>query len=202
VILANPTFDDKALENAARSIDEILNAPPNLLLYLKERATRDPIIEQAGECGVLHVIAHGDAPEDEPLRACALLYLRRDGEQIIVDRFEIIDVFTLFLRQTTLVNWTNCFLGKLSARGSGCEELIGMARASFAAGTPTVIAALWAAHIPASARLMPDFYQVWKNQSSHDKAEALRQAMLNLKKEKEFSHPHYWAPFVLMGDWM
>jgi CHAT domain-containing protein len=33
------------------------------------------------------------------------------------------------------------------------------------------------------------------------KAEALREAALKLRKEKGTSHPFYWAPFVLIGDW-
>lgn len=36
-------------------------------------------------------------------------------------------------------------------------------------------------------------------------AEALRQAQLKLidnnVPNKNFTHPFYWAPFVLMGDW-
>jgi CHAT domain-containing protein len=33
------------------------------------------------------------------------------------------------------------------------------------------------------------------------KPAALRQAQLSLKAMSEYSHPFYWAPFVMIGDW-
>ncbi len=33
------------------------------------------------------------------------------------------------------------------------------------------------------------------------RAEALRQAQLSLLHSSDFSHPYYWAPFVLVGNW-
>jgi CHAT domain-containing protein len=34
------------------------------------------------------------------------------------------------------------------------------------------------------------------------KAEAVRQAQLSLLKSDRYSHPYYWAPFVLVGNWL
>jgi CHAT domain-containing protein len=31
--------------------------------------------------------------------------------------------------------------------------------------------------------------------------ERLRSAQLNLIQSERFSHPSYWAPFLLIGDW-
>jgi len=33
------------------------------------------------------------------------------------------------------------------------------------------------------------------------KGESLRQAALALRRDGQHSHPYYWAPFILMGDW-
>ncbi len=33
------------------------------------------------------------------------------------------------------------------------------------------------------------------------KGAALRAAALELMKDRRYGHPHYWAPFVLIGDW-
>jgi CHAT domain-containing protein len=34
------------------------------------------------------------------------------------------------------------------------------------------------------------------------KTEALRQAQLAVLKNPESNHPFYWAPFVLVGNWL
>ena len=36
--------------------------------------------------------------------------------------------------------------------------------------------------------------------SAASKAEALRLAALSLLKDKQYSHPYYWAPFVVIGN--
>ena len=42
-----------------------------------------------------------------------------------------------------------------------------------------------------------DFY---KNLKGKPKDEALRDAEISLIKNKDYSHPFYWAPFYLTGD--
>jgi CHAT domain-containing protein len=34
------------------------------------------------------------------------------------------------------------------------------------------------------------------------KAEAVRQAQLALLRDPNFRHPRYWAPYVLLGNWL
>ena len=34
------------------------------------------------------------------------------------------------------------------------------------------------------------------------KPEALREAQLALKRMPAYEHPFYWAPFVMIGDWL
>jgi CHAT domain-containing protein len=45
------------------------------------------------------------------------------------------------------------------------------------------------------------FYQALA-QSNLTKAQALRHAQLALLKQPQFRHPYYWAPFVLLGNWL
>ncbi|NER86216.1 CHAT domain-containing protein [Moorena sp. SIO3A2] len=51
-----------------------------------------------------------------------------------------------------------------------------------------------------TAELMVQFYQEF-TQRNVTKAEALRRAQLSMLKKYEFSHPYYWAHFVIIGDW-
>jgi len=34
------------------------------------------------------------------------------------------------------------------------------------------------------------------------KSEAVRRAQLHLLKQPESSHPYFWAPFILVGNWL
>jgi len=53
--------------------------------------------------------------------------------------------------------------------------------------------------------LIVDFYQNLKTGPNaaaltRTKAEILRQAQLDLKRDSRYAHPFFWAPFVLIGD--
>ncbi len=39
------------------------------------------------------------------------------------------------------------------------------------------------------------------SQNKMDKVEAIQKAQLEVMKTKEYEHPYYWAPFILVGDW-
>jgi CHAT domain-containing protein len=43
------------------------------------------------------------------------------------------------------------------------------------------------------------FYNQLKN--GVDKAIALQKAQITIMEKKGYTHPYYWAPFVLVGDW-
>ena len=89
-----------------------------------------------------------------------------------------------------------------------------------------VLATLWDVNDASTSRLMSDFYARWVKHPADGKAEALRQAQLALLRgpavgspnagkergvstmqeststahEAGYSHPYYWAPFVLIGN--
>jgi CHAT domain-containing protein len=78
------------------------------------------------------------------------------------------------------------------------EGLIGLTRAFLYAGTPSVVVSLWKVEDRSTADLMVRFYRHLKG-GKLSKAEALRQAQLELIREGKFTHPYHWAPFVLVG---
>ena len=47
---------------------------------------------------------------------------------------------------------------------------------------------------------MEEFYKQQKD-NKKDKATALQQAMIKIMANPEYSHPYFWAPFILVGDW-
>jgi CHAT domain-containing protein len=78
------------------------------------------------------------------------------------------------------------------------DELIGLTRALIYAGTSSVIVSLWSVYDPSTRELMVEFYKQLKE--GKDKATALQQAQIKIMSKGEYSHPYYWAPFIL-GDW-
>ncbi|WP_349262399.1 CHAT domain-containing protein [Geminicoccus sp.] len=49
--------------------------------------------------------------------------------------------------------------------------------------------------------MIPKFYEGLLNPGTN-KAEALRQAQLPLIQDPATRHPFYWAPFLLIGNWV
>ena len=97
------------------------------------------------------------------------------------------------------------------------EGIIGLTWALFAAGVPAQVVSQWSVNDDSTAQLMTAFYRNL-TQKQLPKGEALRLAALSIMKSKapapaanlkseirnpkpDWSHPYYWAPFVLMGDW-
>jgi CHAT domain-containing protein len=79
------------------------------------------------------------------------------------------------------------------------DDLVGLSRAFIHAGAPSVVASLWRVSDESTVELMRVFYRNLKNNMS--KSEALQKAQLDLMKSGISSHPYFWAPFILLGDW-
>ena len=88
------------------------------------------------------------------------------------------------------------------------RAILGMAGVAVKAGARSTLATLWPVFDESTAEFMFLFYQqLIQNQAQNmTKAEALRQAQLKLwaqkKPGKRWNHPYYWAPFILLGNWL
>lgn len=91
---------------------------------------------------------------------------------------------------------------------SACETAAGDKRAALGlagiavqAGARSTLASLWSLDDESGAQLMGEFYRVLAT-AKVSKAEALRQAQLAMLRDPNFRHPRYWAPYVLVGNWL
>ena len=84
------------------------------------------------------------------------------------------------------------------------EAILGLAGVAVRAGARSTIATLWGANDVATADLMGKFYNNLAADAQISKAKALRQAQLELlaEEDSQYRHPYYWAPFVLIGNWL
>lgn len=130
----------------------------------------------------------------------------------------------LHMAGTELVTLSACQTGAENKRDDGLV-MEGMSESVLDKRAKAVISTLWEVNDQSTAAIMADFYKLWVQSGGKlTKAEALRQAQLNLLhasvKPKDdatgrgakrpansdasggYAHPYYWAPFVLMGNWL
>jgi CHAT domain-containing protein len=127
---------------------------------------------------------------------------------------------------THLLTLSACSTAKGDAAKDGLEmDSLGMIAQQKDA--EAVLATLWDVNDASTSRLMSDFYSRWVKSPAQGKAEALRQAQLTLlhaappsqqtqadrgllvtgetnvlqpSRPAGYSHPYFWAPFVLIGN--
>ena len=158
---------------------------------VENQATLEAFRRSAPQSGVIHLATHGDFRPDNPLFSGLAL---ADGW------LTTLEIFNQRL-QASLVTLSACQTGR-SVVGGG-DELLGLMRSFLAAGASTLVATLWAVEDRSTAHLMHSFYQHLAGGES--KGAALRLAQLELlgtcDGQQDFSHPYFWAPFFLVGDW-
>lgn len=87
-------------------------------------------------------------------------------------------------------------LGK-EMRGEG---LVGLTRGFMYAGAARVVASLWKVDDAATAELMKRFYHGMLGKGLRPAA-ALRQAQVEMSRQKRWRSPYFWAAFVLQGEY-
>ncbi len=78
---------------------------------------------------------------------------------------------------------------------------LGLAGVAVQAGAKSALASLWYINDQATSQLMSGFYQGLKG-GVMSKAQSLRQAQLMLLQSEQYRHPSYWAPYLLIGNWL
>ncbi|MCC5618432.1 CHAT domain-containing protein [Nostoc sp. CHAB 5836] len=81
------------------------------------------------------------------------------------------------------------------------RAVLGLAGVAVRSGARSTLATLWSVEDKSTVELMNKFYSEL-NQPGVTKAEALRQAQLSLLRSPNYRYPYYWAPFVLIGNWL
>jgi CHAT domain-containing protein len=91
---------------------------------------------------------------------------------------------------------------------SACQTAVGDDRAALGlagmaikAGARSAVASLWYINDEAAFRVVTRFYKELQ-QPGVSKAQALQHAQLVLMQDTRFRHPGYWAPFLIIGNWL
>jgi CHAT domain-containing protein len=150
-----------------------------------------------GQYRIIHFATHGLLNSRQPALSAVVLSLV-DKNGLPIDGYLFLhDIYNLTL-QADLVVLSACQtgLGK-AAKGEG---LIGLTRGFMYAGAPRIVVSLWEVDDVATAELMRRFYDAVFNRKLRP-AEALRDAQTSMSSDPLWNSPHYWAAFVLQGEW-
>jgi CHAT domain-containing protein len=166
-------------------LEAIARLFPGSQVLLDEAATVAAVRQAAPSADVVHLACHGQFRPDNPLFSSLRL---GDGW------LTVLDAYSLDLH-CGLVALSACETGA-SAVAPG-EELIGLARGFFSAGTPTLLVSLWTVDDASTAELMASFYTHVRN--GLGPADALAHAQRELLPR--YPHPYYWSAFTVLGRW-
>ncbi|MEM9274653.1 MAG: tetratricopeptide repeat protein [Cyanobacteria bacterium P01_F01_bin.143] len=160
---------------------------------------------------LLHIATHGEFVPGNQYDSFLVL---GDGEKLSIPDIQVLDDY---LDDVHLVVLSACetAVGESFLSDPKQEEGIEINALSFYflhGGAKTVMASLWRVDDASTSQLMQRFYCTLANNPSITKAQALKQAQESLlnntpldceqstSENADFSHPHYWAPFILIGN--
>ena len=165
----------------------------------------ETVLKQVRSPYLLHLATHGfflkndeQNRENPLLRSGLALYganERRSGKDDgILTAYEVAGMNFL---GTKLVVLSACETGNGEVKNG--EGVFGLRRALILAGAETQVSSLWKASDQVTQRLMESFYRNLK--AKIGRAEALRQAQLEILRDQSINAPYYWANFICIGEW-
>ena len=182
-----------ALPNVASELDAVrrLQGGTSLLdgAFLRPRFAREL---RDVDYGVVHIASHGQFGSD-PSRTFILAY---DGRLDLDDLENDIKLARFRDPGLELLVLSAC----QTAAGDD-RAALGLAGLALKAGARSAVATLWSVSDQASGPLVVDFYRQLQGGTA-SKARALQAAQRGLLADPLLSHPAYWAPFLLIGNWL
>ncbi len=189
-----------------RAVARLLAVPTDRVLA-GARATESGVRARLATARVVHFATHAIVTDERPMDSFLALASEAPGDTGD-GRLTVEEVYGLSL-DASLVVLSGCRTASGRVTGDG---VVGLSRAFFVAGTPSIVASLWDLPDVAGQRILPAFYRSWARRG--DKARALREAQLALLRDLRTGrvfqdtpagpivvpvHPAVWAGLVLMG---
>lgn len=183
LVIGDPERDLPESRREAVDIAQVLGVEP----VIGPNAKRATLLGAPSWLGTIHVSCHGFFDAKTPMRS---------GLNLADGPVSAHDLSKANLRAGRLV-LSACLTGMASVIPG--DELLGLTRACFDAGVPTVITALTAIWEDSSRAFFGVFYrQIAAGRST---AAAFSDAVAAVRAVPAFSQPVHWAPYILNGDW-
>lgn len=186
-LFGDPTGDRIKAGNLVSYLAVTMKTRP----YINNEVTRETFTLGTSNKDIIHFQGHAVYNPSEPLSS----YLSMANGPFTAN-----DIFNLHDLRAELVTLAAC--ESASSHIAAGDEPLGLIPAFLYAGARSVIATLWKVNQSSAAELMRLFYDKhYTANGKMTKAQALREAVLNVKGTPGFESPYHWAPFVLYGDW-
>jgi CHAT domain-containing protein/tetratricopeptide (TPR) repeat protein len=220
------TFEKlEGAEKEGKGIQKMAQGHANSVIYLQREAEEQQLRSLGKPPKMLHIATHGfflqeeerlkkrllslnrggvmstPPPGDNPLLRAGLAFAGINSNAPFLGELDTnndgvltaMEVLSLDLAGTQLVVLSACETGVGEIHEG--EGVYGLRRAFQEAGVKSVINSLWPVSDEGTRRLMTEFYtQLFKGVPAR---KALKAAQLKLL-QTEWSHPYYWAAFVLV----
>jgi len=193
-------------------------------IYMDEFFTLDTFQEAVGlqQVPVIHIASHF---KFQPGDIDTSFLLLGDGQELTL---EMLDKKDLDLSHLDLLTLSACETAVSSKKGDG-KELESFGVMAQNQGAKAVIASLWQVADDSTGLFMEHFYRIHNSSTELTKVEALQkvqqmfihkqitrtgatfptrggnlnqQADVTKQRELSYTHPYYWAPFILIGNWL
>ena len=217
--LGNPHLSGQHRETTLRGVDSEIGFGPlpeaekevktlarlygtaNSHVFIGAEAREAVVKTEAPKYEVLHFATHGLLDNRNPMFSYLILAQTAGdpNEDGLLEAREIINM-DLHAKLAVL---SACQTAR--GRVGAGEGVIGMSWALFVAGVPTTVASQWKVDSASTTSLMIDLHRRLTMRRANPKlkeakAEALRQAALEMLRSERYRHPFYWAGFVMIGD--
>ncbi|WP_243147154.1 CHAT domain-containing protein [Scytonema sp. UIC 10036] len=182
------------LEYVETELKEIKSEVPSVVLLNKQFTSKNLQKEiQSASFPIVHIATHGNFSS----KASETFILTWDS-RIQINEFDSLLKNNQQNRQQAI---ELLVLSACETATGDKRAALGLAGIAVRAGARSTLATLWSINDEATANFMGKFYQNLTN-TQQTKAEALRQSQLAILKNPYYEHPIYWAPYVLIGNWL
>ena len=200
-------------EDEVRSVVAAVEAKPvsaigeqiKLNAAFNKSAFERALVFRRGERGVVHIASHFEL-SDRPDSSFLLL---GTGQTVSLSEIALNPVRYSF-KSVELLTLSACETASTSS-ASGGRSVRGLAPLAAIQGGRSIIGTLWRVKDSSTAEFFKRLYEVRFGQS----APPLTQALAATQREfirrglsgatsgsaRDFSHPYYWAPFIILGGW-
>ncbi|HEV3271667.1 MAG TPA: CHAT domain-containing protein [Candidatus Methylacidiphilales bacterium] len=142
---------------------------------------------------IVHIASHGHFDSD----ARKTFVLTYDGKLSLDQLERMIRPSQMRDQPVELLTLSAC----QTAAGDD-RAALGLAGIAVKAGARSAFATLWFVNDEASSMLVGDFYANLHNIAGISKAKALQKAQIKLLSDPRYGHPCYWAPYLIIGNWL